>query len=252
MAMYYDPGITFYIFAFLSIAIFALGMIQKILIWRLGKGRELFKEVNKGKAVSVTLTDVIFQKQLLQKSIIRWIMHIGISWGFVGLLVHTTILFLTSHFMPVDSGFTKFFFSETGKNILDFWGDFWGLLLFGGLIIAFFRRHVIKPESVETLTYDLVSLWLLIIICITGFLAEAVRMAVYNTLSPFSFVGFFIAKLLAPMQLYESCLEYTQIFHAYICLIFVAYIPFSKLVHMMVSPVSIVLNTSTQYRKESA
>jgi len=95
--------------------------------------------------------EIILQLQVLKQSKIRWIVHIFIFYGFLGLLLHTGILAFLSHFIPSGSIISKYFYLGSGKLVLDLWGDLFGSLLLIGVIFAILRRYLLKAEQLDTI-----------------------------------------------------------------------------------------------------
>jgi nitrate reductase gamma subunit len=88
---------------------------------------------------------------------------------------------------------------------------------------------------------------LLFLIVLTGFLLEAFRLAVLPVTfeSYFSFVGLALASLFRQIPLAWTDIHfYTWIVHATIVFIFLAYIPFSKFIHFIACPVTILASSS--------
>jgi nitrate reductase gamma subunit len=168
--------------------------------------------------------------------------------GFMGLLLQTSFLFFCSHFLSPESSLVVFFYEGKGKLILDFWGDWFGICMVVGLTIAFCRRFILKAEQLETLYADAFALFLLLLIGISGFWCEGVRIA-QVALTPemkFSFIGYPIALMVKGLPLTESSYEWWVWVHIIASLSFIAYIPFSKMLHMFTSPTEILVNASEE------
>jgi nitrate reductase gamma subunit len=192
------------------------------------------------------ILDALFQAQLLRQSAVRWLMHLCIFWGFLGLLAHTTLLALMSHFVAADTALSRYVFLGPGKPFLDVWGDLWGLILLIGLIIAFARRYVVKAVQLDTILMDNAALFFLFAISLTGFLCEAQRLAAapYDPSMRYSFVGVVLASFLRSTP--ALIVDYLSVVwvHTLISLVFLSLIPFSKTWHAFVSPVEIALDAS--------
>jgi nitrate reductase gamma subunit len=124
--------------------------------------------------------------------------------------------------------------------------DLLGLLILSGTITSFIRRSIKRPNMI-TEREDLMAVLLLFLIVLTGFLLEAFRLAVLPVTfeSYFSFVGLAMASLFRLIPLAWTDIHfYTWIVHATIVFIFLAYIPFSKFIHFIACPVTILASSS--------
>jgi hypothetical protein len=99
----------------------------------------------------------------------------------------------------------------------------------------------------ENLAQDTAAVIFVFLIILSGFLLEGFRLA---TLPPsstikFSFLGNLIGSWLRPFELpWTVCHYYLWIFHGFISLAFVAYIPFGKIRHFIACPISIAATAS--------
>jgi nitrate reductase gamma subunit len=237
-----------------------VGVYANIYLMIKGKAKSLMFKSNPGAMLKAFFVNVVFQSKLLKQSPLRWFMHISIFWGFMGLLAHTTFLAYYSHFVSPDAASAQFFFTphSAGRLFLDFWGDFWGTLLLAGCSIALYRRYVRKVQQLDTVLADTVAIWLLFSIAATGFFCEAVRF-VHVPPSPeyaYSFLGYPLSKLLLAFIPPNSlkALKYTdQVrFHMSIGLFLILYIPFSKMWHIFVSPIEVLLDESEEHARRMA
>jgi nitrate reductase gamma subunit len=187
-------------------------------------------------------------------------MHISIFWGFMGLLAHTTFLAYFSHFVSPESASARFFFSphSGGRLFLDFWGDFWGTLIVIGCLIAIYRRYVSRAQQLDTILADAVAIWLLFSIAATGFFCEALRFVPLPPSSEYnySFLGYGLSKILKvviPQNLLKA-LVYTEQVRTHLILgfILILYIPFSKMWHIFVSPIEVLLDESEEHARRMA
>jgi nitrate reductase gamma subunit len=244
--MYFEATALLYILTVFTLAVFLVGVYANIYLWRKGKAPSLHHRMLTAPIIKALILDALLQAQLLRQSAVRWFMHICIFWGFLGLLAHTTLLAIISHFVPADTALSRYVFLGPGKPFLDVWGDLWGLILLIGLIIAFVRRYVVKAVQLDTILMDNAALIFLFAISLTGFLSEAQRLAAapYDSSMSYSFVGVVLASLLRSMP--SLIVDYLSVVwvHTLISLVFLSLIPFSKTWHAFVSPVEIALDAS--------
>jgi len=260
MYMYYEAQWSLYVLTVITLVIFFIGIYANIYLMRKGKAKSLAYKLNFAVMLKALIVKVIFQSKLLEQSPLRWFMHISIFWGFMGLLAHTVFLAYFSHFVSPDSTVAKFFFTpgSGGRLFLDFWGDFWGMLLLIGSSIAIYRRYISKTQQLDTILADSVAIWLLFSITVTGFFCEAVRFVHLPPSTEFyySFLGYPLSKivgLIFPPNFYKM-LKYTDQVrtHLSIGLFLILYIPFSKMWHIFVSPIEVLLDESEEHARRIA
>jgi heterodisulfide reductase subunit E len=259
MYMYYEAQWSLYVLTVITVVIFLVGVYANVYLIRRGKARSLTYKFNPGAMLKALIVNVIFQSKLLKQSSLRWFMHISIFWGFMGLLAHTTFLAYYSHFVSPDSASAQFFFTphSAGRLFLDFWGDFWGTLLLIGCSIAIYRRYVSKVQQLDTVLADTLAIFLLFSVTATGFFCEAVR---FLPLPPspdfnYSFLGYGLTKILRLMpQSTIKYLKYTEQVrnHLILGIFLILYIPFSKMWHIFVSPIEVLLDGSEEHARRMA
>jgi nitrate reductase gamma subunit len=171
-------------------------------------------------------------------------MHVSIYWGFTALFFQTVLMSSLQYLIPAASPIAVFFLQDWGLQLLDIWGDFWGLVMLFGLAIALIRRYVVISEQLHTLAEDAVVLWLLLGVVLTGFLAEGVRISLEGQAigTDYSFIGIMVAKLNSSLLGIENKMVMFWV-HGVISLALIAYLPFSKLVHVFTAPGEIILSS---------
>jgi nitrate reductase gamma subunit len=222
--------------------VFCAGVLGKVYIWSMGHGKVLpGEEVEKKKWVKVLWFEAILQRKLFTESRLRWFIYLSESFGFMALFFVFLVFVFTRFVFKID-----FFIAGAGGLILDFLMDFLGLLIFSGTIASFIRRSIKRPNMI-TEREDILAVILLFLIVTTGFLLEGFRMAVLpiSFESYFSFVGLALAGVFRQLPLAWTDIHfYTWIVHATLVFIFLAYIPFSKFIHFIACPVSILASSS--------
>jgi Fe-S oxidoreductase/nitrate reductase gamma subunit len=245
--------IVFYVVAFSAIAVFLFGFYQKYKKYRKGRdaGRfnHLFKRFMKAAAIMAG------NRTIFKRDRMAGFAHLLIFWGFIVLLIGTALVAL-------DHDFLRFFNIHLlqGKFYLgfSFFLDLFGVLFIIGLLMMMFRRAKKIPQldySRPDLAKDKYNregykkddktfLWLLLLIAITGFLIEGLRIAVDRpNFEVWSFVGWQIANVLDMTGLTaraDQLFLYTWWFHAILVMLFIAYIPFSKAIHMLIDYVNLM------------
>jgi Fe-S oxidoreductase/nitrate reductase gamma subunit len=115
-----------------------------------------------------------------------------------------------------------------------------GLLAIVGIALALWRRYIIKPMSLDNKRDDLVSLVLLLLILLTGFIVQCLRMAGQpDPWAAFAFVGYAMTPLIQSLFSHETILILHKAFwwiHMVLAMTFIAYLPYGKLSHIILGP----------------
>jgi nitrate reductase gamma subunit len=226
----------------LFLFVFCAGVLGKVYVWSMGRGKVLpGEEIEQKRMINILFLEAILQRRLFKESRLRWFIYLSESFGFMALFFVFLVFVFTRFVLQID-----FFITGPGGLILDFLMDFLGLLILSGTIASFIRRSIKRPNMI-TEREDIIAVLLLFFIVLTGFLLEAFRLAVLPVSfeSYFSFVGLAMASLFRWIPLAWTDIHfYTWIVHATIVFIFLAYIPFSKFIHFIACPVSILASSS--------
>jgi Fe-S oxidoreductase len=177
-------------------------------------------------------------------------MHRLLFWGFVSLLLATTLVGIQDH-----SGII--FLQGITYVIFKFLANLGGLAFLAGLAMALWRRR--SPQAHGRLRHDLAitallhGLWIL---TVSGFLVEAARVAVaFPPFERWAFVGYGLAKVLAAVGLHGPAViplhRALWISHAVLAVAFFIIVPISLLKHFFLASYS-VMRTISQPGRMSA
>ena len=234
----------FWVMTALAGVVFLLGMLNTISLWRLGKSKSLQGKLRWGPVFKAFFTEVILEKRILKTSFIRWAVFFGISMGFIFLLFPYSAYWIFRLTTGLD-----FLEPSSFQLTLDFLLDLFNTLILIGVLLALLRRYLVKSPQLENLTQDTVAVILIFVIILTGFLLEGFRCATLPA-SPelhYSFMGLIIGSWLKPFdQPWTVYHFYLWLFHGFISLVFVAYIPFGKIRHFIACPLSIAATASDE------
>ena len=237
------------------VAIFLLGTLYNVLIWMHGKGisgsaekrlmRVLLKSLKFflsrrfGRAASVFLKDALYLSKLKDRSALRWLMHLLILGGFaimfaLDLAVTVSLDLLKYEPMIRDDGWAKLWLRDFGFDLV-------GTMILLGLLIAAVRRFVFKPKIVRTELPDAASILFLLAVVLGGFILEGMGIAGkilgHQSGNEYSFMGYAFS-LLTPESLGDYY-DQAWLIHGVMSALLIAYIPFSKLFHMIATPIAI-------------
>lgn len=177
-----------YLFAFAAFGYLIYTVIQRIRIWRQGKG-ELRTDYPEKRIIAV-IKYVILQAKVLKESF-AGLMHAALFFGFAVLFCVTLIIMLQDDFTEL---FFHYRFIEGNFYLIwSLFGDLFGLLVLIGVGMASYRRYVTKPSRLDTKGIDTFALVLIGVIALTGFTSEAMRIAIsqfppFEVWSPIGYV----------------------------------------------------------------
>ena len=220
----------FYLFSFISILIFFYGIKRHISIWKKGIQQKFSFSLSSLKSI---LIDGLLGARIVKGDIPAGIMHLSILWGFLLLFVGT-ILLAFDHYIY---GFLKGTYYLVFSAILDIAGAF----LFFGILLAFFRRYIQKIDRLKNSPEDVIPLLWLFFIVLTGFLLEGLRLSIQSPdWAYFSLFGYIISHLFTK-EISTKIYTFVWWTHAILSLSFISAIPFTKMFHIIIAPLSIYL-----------
>ncbi len=237
----------------LAIAIFLAGALSRARFWLSDDrspgdgGRRPTKRLAQQASVAIrfllrpqTLQTLFWNglvmRQVWRESRLRWLIHLTISWSFVGLFAVGSLGNYAADFgAPLekdDAWFAAF-------------NDAAALALLAGLGLALGRRYLTPAAHTRTIFDDAIVLVLLALLGLSGLLVEAGRILEEGTTASaggYAFLGYPLSQALEPLDWnWEVAAGWVWWTHAVASLSFVAYLPYSKLRHMFTSPITIAL-----------
>ncbi len=194
---------------------------------------QIFDKKHEQGVLTTLVMDILIQRRILKRSVLRWVMHITIFWGWIMLFVFSMGIFVVELLSKAGIYHAEVHPLVENFPLIVTLNSVFGYVLFIGVLIAIARRLFIKEVREGTTFYDLFLIWGLFVIVITGFISEGIRYAgtEYATaLTDLWSLG--ISNTAAPPA---------ALFHVVISLLFcVAMIPFTKYIHIIATPLSIL------------
>ena len=177
------------------------------------------------------------------KKIYPGIMHLLIFWGVLIQVIGTAIKIMQMGlFVP----FTWPLFSEGVYKGYELVMDLAGLAILLGVLMALIRRTFIKPSFMENSWDDYYALIMLALIPIVGFLNESLRLHITEPAwANWSPIGSWTAGIwgnLSPLQA-ETIHPIFFWIHVGLGLVITASLPFTKLRHILFTPINIFFKT---------
>ena len=215
-----------------ALTVSVYGVFRRYRLWRLGQPENRFDQI--GKRILSVLKDGFAQVSIIREKV-PGTMHVAIFGGFVILFIGTLLVFAQADF-AIQILYGRFYLWYS--LIL----DVFGVIFILGVLYALFRRYVIRPPRLNRVVDDAVILPLLLVIAITGFLVEGTRIAVTQPeWALWSPVGCFVAGWFNSVSNTNVATIHRLLwwFHLIISMGFIAYIPYSKLFHIIISPANI-------------
>ncbi len=217
----------------LTLAIFGYGIYQRYSLWKIGQSAN--RNDQKGTRLKSAFNYILTHRKILREGQ-PGIMHFLIFWGMLVLVLGTTVVALRAD-VGIDIMYGNFYlyFMSLGLDLFGF-----GVLI--GLLIAIVRRYVQKADGLDNKPDDLTILLIFTAIIITGLLTEGLRIAATkDPWAAWSPIGNVLSMLFSGMSV--SAMQAThQILwwsHLFLAFGFIAYLPYSKLIHIVTSPLNI-------------
>ena len=238
----YWAEIAQYILGLITVIVFIYGVVRRVRLWRQGQPDKLFDHI--GTRLWSVFTQAILQLRTAQEPY-AGMMHLTIFWGMIALFIGTALATLD---WDVTHLFFGFQFLTAGWYIAyELVLDIFGLLLIIGLGMAVYRRFILRPGRLQnplpTLTRDdTYVLVMLILVAISGYLVEGLRIAVTQPAwADWSPVGKAIAALfMATGDPTNRSIHLTLwAFHILTAFVLLASLPFTKLFHIVATPTNI-------------
>jgi Fe-S oxidoreductase/nitrate reductase gamma subunit len=241
-----------------ALAIFGYGIWRRVRLWRLGK--PIVRWDRPGERLRRVLVRGIGHTSLLKERL-PGLMHAFIFFGFLVLLAATIVVAIDFDLhIPIMHGAFYLYFQSL---IVDLFG---GVFLVG-LAIALYRRYVLRLRQLEHGQWaDAAILAAFVLILFTGFMMEGLRIAATNDpWALWSPIGYAFGAVLALMLPTEAALRAVHaglwVFHVALWHSLLALFPFTKMAHVMTSPLNIFFGNlsparsvppATDFEKEPA
>ena len=242
--------VVFYYLAAVAILVFLAGVYGRLTRYSQGRDDPFPRLDDLGSRSLSAAGLALSNRKQLDRDVVAGLMHAAIVWGFLTLLIGTTIL-------GIDMDFYQ---PLTGQSF--FVGDFYlsyslvmdamGLFFVVGLGVAGYRRYVARTDRLwgkHTSREDTLFLGSLFVLGVGGYLTEGLRIlgtSVTRDVSfeTVSFVGWAVKDWLSlagvTPELATAAYPAVWWSHALLALWFVAWVPYAKPFHMLSSFANLV------------
>jgi nitrate reductase gamma subunit len=135
---------------------------------------------------------------------------------------------------------------DKNSSFVAFTNDFLGLLILLGLFLALTQRLVVRPPHVLSEGQDNWAIGIIGILIILGFVLEGVRIEMTQVPAEkavYAFIGYPLSRLFSGLDWdWASLYGYLWYGHAVVGALFIATLPFGKMRHVVLTPLSLILN----------
>ncbi|KJS82162.1 MAG: hypothetical protein JM58_15665 [Peptococcaceae bacterium BICA1-8] len=213
-----------YILFLIALGVFAYGIYKRVKLWNQGE-----KE-NRSFNITYALRQIFLHQGLLKKSLPGF-MHLTIFFGFLVLTIATILV-------AIQADFGLIILKGNFYLIFSLLTDLAGFLILIGIIIALSRRIFFTDTGLDNKWDDYIVLGIIGAIVITGFIIEGLRLDITQVAwagwSPIG-VLFSIPFRNVSITNQQSLHQILWWIHLLLAMFFIAYIPYSKLFHIIVS-----------------
>jgi Fe-S oxidoreductase/nitrate reductase gamma subunit len=236
-----------FLFTAIAMAIFTYGVYRRWKLWK-AMGKEEIRWDELPARIKALIMNGFLQIKTW-KDAYPGIMHGLIFFGFFVLMFGAA--FDAGEFHITEPLISWAFLRCNFYHGFTFKIDLFGLLVLIGVLMAAFRRYVQKPDRLgykgtpDNTNDDAIALLLIAGIIVTGFIIEALRIRAtldpatgYATWEKVSFVGWTLANAFNGMDVEtaKTAHKISWWTHTFIALGFIAYIPYSRLLHIITTP----------------
>jgi len=221
-----------------SLVIMIYGIYQRYLLWCLGKEGEKLDRI--GERIKSVIYFAIGHRRILNTSeLYPGLMHLLIFVGFIVPLSMTVLAMLESSL-----SLPPFFRSIYPYVALTL--DISGLLALIGLLLALVRRYIVRPERLDNRPDDAIALMGVLAIVIVGFLVAGLRITITEPdWMFFSPTALAVSWYIKTFGIHEATLaiihKWIWKVHCLLVVLFVSYVAYSKLLHIITSTLNIFL-----------
>ncbi len=223
-----------------SLLVFLLGVALAVSLWRSGAGGlgAGLGTVFSRRVLTVLrslLLDTVLQRRLLRRSPARWAIHSLIFLPFVVRFLWGVAAFVVSWTGTRGSGYLALVDKNHPLNACFF--DVTGVMIIVGVCAAVARGIATRRQRLPGLPgQDRLALTLVGAVVVVGFLLEGMRIAMTGASGAWAFLGHAISHVFSAGPALSRSYGHVWYLHAALTGLFVAYLPFSRMFHILVAP----------------
>ncbi len=251
-----------------ALAVFAVGLVMSLSFWLSGAipgvnatGHllkpawilvETAKALFSAKIFCIAknfIMDGLLQVKLYRQSPARWLIHGLIVWPIFLRFTWGLMALLGSLWAPGRDW--PWVLLDKNHPVHGIFFDATGMMILAGALLAVLRRAAGASARLASLPrHDHLASGLLGAIVVVGFVTEGMRIAMtgYPPGSAYSFAGDALSRFFFGVAGLEDIYGYLWYAHALLTGAFVAYLPFSRMFHIVLAPVLIALNAAERHK----
>jgi Fe-S oxidoreductase/nitrate reductase gamma subunit len=232
-------AVFFYFLGGLTFSFIVFGFYLRCRLWRIGK-EEVMRGRRKERWKGVFI--YVFGHRGVLKNLFPGVSHLLLFWSFFILVLSILIVLIQEYIVFPFAGVRFFDFESYPYFRLTL--DLMGMTGFVGTMLLGVRRYLFKPRGLDDQRTDAISLGLLLFLFLTGFSTTGIRNQLYQ--SPWSqwspaasFIGGIVTTFFSEESDVKICFSALWWSHLLVSVGLLAYLPFSRLLHIFSSPLSI-------------
>ncbi|MCX8111451.1 MAG: heterodisulfide reductase-related iron-sulfur binding cluster [Syntrophorhabdaceae bacterium] len=235
-------GARWITYALMVITFIALiiGIKKRYAMWKIGKPTNFNFKDRLGERISYFIANGIFHKSILREAFPGW-MHFFIFWGFLILAIATALIAIQDDVIRLIFGVE--FIKGNFYLIFSFLTDLAGAVAIIGILMAMYRRYIVKPTRLDNKPDDLIVLLWILAVLVTGFLVEAARIAADpKPYEVWSFVGWALSSIFPAAEKGTTYMPHAVMWYIHMLLSFglIVYIAYSRLLHIITSSLNMM------------
>ena len=229
LGMYHSSYVIMWLLLIVTFTIFGKGVYDRYKLWKIGVPEDRKETASFSRFISSS-----FGHTRLLREAYPGISHLLIFWGFVVLTIGTASMVIEEDLhIPI--------FRGTYYLGLSLFLDIFGLGAIIGICLYLWRRYVTKPDRLDNKPEDGISLALILVILLTGFVLEGLRIAFINDpWANWTPIGSAVAALFAGANPDTLRPVHAVFWWTHMLLTFglIAYLPHSKMFHILTGSVN--------------
>ncbi len=237
--------VLMYVLFVVAVSVCAYRLRLNIRSWRRGRRSGVWPRP--GVVLRRLLKHAVLQVKIW-RSPAAGISHACIFWGFIVLFIGTCIVAVEDYGSRM-LGVEQLFFYGNFYLVVSCALEVFGVAFLYGLALALARRRAPRRSRPLSRGVDHAILWLFMVIGVTGFLQEGLRIAGTEgevqsiDFERWSFIGWSLARLFSSVDHAVVLFAHQTVWvvHMVLSMGFIAMIPYCKLRHILVAPLQVAL-----------
>ncbi|HON86354.1 MAG TPA: heterodisulfide reductase-related iron-sulfur binding cluster [Syntrophorhabdaceae bacterium] len=216
------------------------GIKKRYAMWKIGKPTTFKFTDRLGERIGYFIANGIFHKSILREAYPGW-MHFFIFWGFLILAIATALIAIQDDVIRLIFGVE--FIKGDFYLVFSFLTDLAGAIAIIGILMAIWRRYVVKPTRLDNKPDDLIVLLWILAVLVTGFLVEGARIAADpKPYEVWSFIGWITSSIFPAAEKGTTYIPHAVFWYIHMILSFglIVYIAYSRLLHIITSSLNMM------------